>query len=235
MVDIELVAHLDPVDLLDDEIMRLERFFESLEGADWSRETRCAGWGPREVLAHLAGADAYHVAGIDNSLVEMIEAAGNVGVTDLDSFNEWQVNLRADRPAAVVLDEWRTLNRAMRAGFRRLGDEGTVATMIGPYPARMQAFHVANHTATHIDDMGVPFDPADARERLAWRVAVCEFGLSEADTPVELERAPDANRVSIGDAEGVLTDHEFVEAVNARLPANHWLPTEIRDVIKVLA
>jgi hypothetical protein len=43
MVDIELVAHLDPVDLLDDEIVRLERFFESLEGADWSRETRCTG------------------------------------------------------------------------------------------------------------------------------------------------------------------------------------------------
>ena len=107
--------------------------------------------------------------------------------------------------------------------------------MIGPYPARMQAFDVANHTATHTDDMGVPIDPADARKRLAWRVAVCEFGLSEADTPVELERAPDANRVRVGDADGVLTDHEFVEAVNSRLPANHWLPTEIRDVIKVLA
>jgi uncharacterized protein (TIGR03083 family) len=235
MVDMQLVAHLDPVDLLDEEIARLERFFDSLEAADWSRGTRCAGWGPREVLAHLAGADAYHVAGIENGLVAMIEAAGRAGVTDLDSFNEWQVDLRADRPAALVLDEWRTLNRAMRAGFRRLGEEGTVATMIGPYPGRMQAFHVANHTATHADDMGVPVDPADVVARLAWRVAVCEFGLSEADTPVELERAPDANRVRVGDAEGLLTDQELVEAVNARLPVNHWLPTEIRDVIKVLA
>src|SRR5947209_6311948 len=49
MVDTQRLAHLDPVDLLDEECERLERFFETLEGADWSRETRCAGWGPREV------------------------------------------------------------------------------------------------------------------------------------------------------------------------------------------
>ena len=107
--------------------------------------------------------------------------------------------------------------------------------MIGPYPARMQAFHVVNHAATHADDMGVPVDPADAAARLAWRVAVCEFGLSEADSPVELERAPDANRVRVGGAEAVLTDQELVEAVNARLPANHWSQVGIRDAIKVLA
>jgi uncharacterized protein (TIGR03083 family) len=235
MVDMGPVAHLDPVGLLDQEIEQLERFFESLEGDDWSRGTRCAGWGRREVLAHLAGADAYHVAGIENTLDEMIEAAEKAGVTDLDSFNLWQVNLRADRSTDEVLDEWRRLNRAMRDGFRRLGEEGTVATMIGPYPARMQAFHVVNHAATHADDVGVPVDPADGAARLAWRMAVCEFGLSEADSPVELERAPDANRVRVGGAEAVLTDRELVEAVNARLPANHWSPVEIRDAIKVLA
>ena len=235
MVNLAPVAHLDPVGLLDQEIERLEQFFESLEGADWSRGTRCAGWGRREVLAHLAGADAYHVAGIDNTLDEMTGAAGKAGVTDLDSFNLWQVNLRADRTTDEVLDEWRRLNRAMRDGFRWLGEEGTVATMIGPYPARMQAFHVVNHAATHADDMGVPVDPADAAARLAWRVAVCEFGLSEADSPVELERAPDANRVRVGGAEAVLTDQELVEAVNARLPANHWSQVGIRDAIKVLA
>jgi uncharacterized protein (TIGR03083 family) len=235
LVNMAPVAHLDPVDLLDDEIGRLERFFESLEGAGWSVGTRCAGWGRREVLAHLAGSDAYHLAGIDNTLDEMMEAAEKAGVSDLDSFNLWQVNLRANRTESEVLDEWRRLNRGMREGFRRLGEEGKVATMIGPYPARMQAFHVANHTATHADDMAVPIDPADAAARLAWRVAVCQFGLSEAEGPVELEHAADANRVRVGDAEAVLSDHELVEAVNARLPASHWLPTEIREGIKVLA
>jgi mycothiol maleylpyruvate isomerase-like protein len=63
MVDMGLVAHLDPVGLLDQEIERLERFFESLEGPGWARGTRCTGWRRREVLAHMAGADAYHVAG----------------------------------------------------------------------------------------------------------------------------------------------------------------------------
>jgi uncharacterized protein (TIGR03083 family) len=235
MVNMASVAHLDPVDLLDQEIGPLERFFESLQGADWSQVTRCAGWGRREVLAHLAGADSYHVAGINNTLDQLMEAAGKAGVTDLDSFNLWHINLRADRTTDEVLDEWRQLNRAMREGFRRLGEEGKVATMIGPYPARMQAFHVANHTATHADDMGVPVDPEDRAPRLAWRVAVCEFGLSEADSPVELQRAPDANRVRVGDAEVVLTDQELVEAVNARLPTNHSLPVEIRNAIKVLA
>jgi uncharacterized protein (TIGR03083 family) len=235
MVDMGLVAHLDPVGLLDQEIERLERFFESLEGPGWARGTRCTGWRRREVLAHMAGADAYHVAGIDDRLDEMMEAASTAGVTGIDSLNLWQVNVRADRTAAAVLEEWRTLTRAMREGFRRLGGEGTVATMIGPYPARMQAFHVANHMATHADDIDVPVDAADVAGRVAWRVAVCEFGLSEAGWPVELERSRDANRVRLGDAAAVFTDQEFVDAVNARLPADHSVPAEIRDAIKVLA
>lgn len=235
MVDTERLAQLDPVDLLDQECERLERFFEGLEGADWSRETRCAGWGPREVVAHLAGADSYHLAGIEDRLNPMLEEAGKAGVTGIDSFNFWQVSSRAGRSAEEVLEEWRGLNRAMRAGFRGLGHEGTVASMVGPYSARLQAFHVANHAATHADDLGVPVDPADVADRLAWRVTVCEFGLDEADSPVQLERAPDANRVRLGDAEAVLTDQELVEAVNARLPEHHPLPVEIRDAIKVLA
>lgn len=230
-----MVADLDPVDLLDGEIERLDRFFSSLDGDGWSRATRCEGWGRREVLAHLATADEYHVAGIDNTVDGLMEAALEAGVRGIDAFNEWGVRIRADRTAGEVLEEWRGLNRRMRDGFRRLGDEGTVATLIGPYPARMQAFHVVNHAATHADDIGVPVDPVEAGPRLAWRVAVCEFGLSEAGWPVALERAPDANRVRLGDAQAVLTDQELVEAVNARLPAGHPLAAEIRDAIKVLA
>ena len=145
MVEMQRLAHLDPVDLLDQECERLERFFEDLADAgkaEWSRETRCIGWGPREVLSHLAGADSYHLAGIEDRLNPLLEEAGKAGVTGIDSFNLWQVTSRADRSAGEVLDEWRGLNRAMRAGFRRLGSDGMVASMVGPYPARLQAFHV---------------------------------------------------------------------------------------------
>jgi hypothetical protein len=238
MVDVQRLANLDPVDLLDQECERLEGFFGRLgdDGEpEWSRETRCVGWGPREVLAHLAGADTYHLAGIEDQLNPMLEEAGKAGVTGIDSFNLWQVTSRADRSAAEVLDEWRRLNRAMRAGFRALGSEGTVASMVGAYPARLQAFHVAIHTATHADDLGVPVDPAAVPGRLAWRLTVCEFGLDEAGWPVELERAPDANRVRLGDLEAVLTDQSLLEAVTARLPGHHPLPPEIREVIQVLA
>jgi uncharacterized protein (TIGR03083 family) len=216
MMDMDRLAHLDPV-------------------GDWSVPTRCAGWGRREVLAHLAGADAYHLAGVRDELNALLEEAGRAGVTGIDSFNAWQVTSRADRSPEEVLEEWRELNRAMRSGFRALGDEGMVASMVGPYPARLQAFHVVNHAATHADDLGVPVDLDAMGPRLAWRVTVCEFGLEEAGWPVQLERVADGHRVRLGDAEAVLTDQELVEAVNARLPEDHPLPVEIRDAMKVLA
>jgi len=75
----------------------------------------------------------------------------------IDSFNLWQVNLPR-RP-----DDRRGPRRMAPAqtgrcgtDFAGSGEEGKVATMIGPFPARMQAFHVVNHAATHADDMAFP-------------------------------------------------------------------------------
>ncbi|MGH2687300.1 MAG: maleylpyruvate isomerase N-terminal domain-containing protein, partial [Actinomycetota bacterium] len=134
MVDLDLIAHLDPVALQGGEIERLEGFFAGLDDAGWGRPTRCAGWTVRDVLAHLATAETYHVAGIEGSVAELMAAAAAADVDGLDAYNRWQIDLRAGRTAVEVLEEWRRLSRTMRAGFRRVGATGTVDTMIGPYP-----------------------------------------------------------------------------------------------------
>jgi uncharacterized protein (TIGR03083 family) len=231
MVDTTRLDHLDPVELLDRECERLERFFEGLDVQDWASESRCSGWRTREILAHLAGGDTYHLAGIEDRLDEFFPPALEGGAFDLDSFNEWLLSTRAERSPAELLEEWRGLNRAVRAGFRALGADGRVATLIGPYPARLQAFHVAMHDAIHGDDIGVPVDAAERPRRLAWRMTVCEFGLDEAGRGVEVERAPGTTRVRLGDAEAVLGDLEFVEAVTGRLPAEHPIDPSLREAL----
>lgn len=235
MADPGLVAQFDPVALQDREVGRLEAFFRACRDDDWRRPTRCEGWTVRDLLAHLAAAETYHLAGIDGSVEDLMDAAAAAGVRGLDDFNRWQIEHRAGRAAGEVLDEWSGLNRAMRDGFRRLGDTGMVATTGGPYPARWQAFHVANHLALHADDLGAPVAPDEATWRRRWRVDVCLFGVSEAGWPVTVERRAGANRLTLGGAVWELGDQELVDAVTGRLPPGHPLPPEARRAAAVMA
>ncbi|MGH2689769.1 MAG: maleylpyruvate isomerase family mycothiol-dependent enzyme, partial [Actinomycetota bacterium] len=104
-----------------------------------------------------------------------------------------------------------------------------------PYPARLQAFHVANHLALHADDIGVPVEPSAVAGRRSWRLAVCLFGLSEAGWPVVVDRVPDANRVVLEEEACVLPDDELVDVVTGRLPEGHPCPASIRGAAAVMA
>src|SRR5690606_37149750 len=100
------LADLDPFDLYDTEAVRLADYFASLDQAAWQRPSRCAGWSVRDVLAHLAGQEAYNHACLDGTVPELFERLRREGVGDnLDQMNEWMVRQRRDRPVAEVLTD----------------------------------------------------------------------------------------------------------------------------------
>src|SRR5438445_412897 len=142
MIDDSELRDLDPFDLMDAEGRRLEGFFATLDGDDWLRPTRCAGWRRRELLAHLAASEEYNRATLDGSLADFLARGTAAGATDLESFNDWGVRSRAERTPEELLEEWRQTSTSNRHAMRELGWDGTLQTAgAGPYPAGRQAIH----------------------------------------------------------------------------------------------
>lgn len=223
---------LDPFDIFDAEAGRLGRFFDGLDEADWDRPSRCAGWSVRDVLAHLAGEEAYNHACLDDELDELFGHLAKEGIGDFHEFNEWTVQARRDLPVARVLREWRTENADTRRRMRALGRNARLATSVGPYPVGLQTFHYCSEYATHADDVGVPADPG----RAGWRARVGLFALAERGSPAEVERAEDGDyAVRAEGARARLTPEEFVEATVGRLPDDHPLDARLREALRCLA
>ncbi len=234
-VDETETAELVPFQLLNNETQRLESFFRSLNEEDWSRPTRCEGWTIRDVLGHLAGNEEYNRACLDDDLQSLFQRAGEAGVQDVDSFNAWRVKKRAEQPVQQVLEEWSKAQSDFRRRLEERGREGTISTAVGPYPVGYQAFHLASEAATHADDIGAPVSEEEAIGRTNWRARVTRFALTENNNPISVETQDGSNTVRLGDEEAVLTDEELVEAAVGRLPANHSLPSKLRNALRVLA
>jgi uncharacterized protein (TIGR03083 family) len=228
------VADLDPFDLLDVEAERVAAFFSS--DPDWTAPTRCEGWRVRELLAHCAGVETYHLACLDDAIGPLFEEGAKHGVSDVDSFNDWLVKRRSDASTDELLAEWRDKNLAVRRRMRELGRDGSMASSVGPYPVGLMAFHVASEYATHADDMDVEIPDAEQAGRAAWRRKVSLFAVEEAGKPVEIEaRGDDMLLVRSGAKQAELHETDFVEAVSARLPADHPLDAELKDALRALA
>jgi uncharacterized protein (TIGR03083 family) len=213
-VDVEAVADaelagLDPYDALDAEAARVSSFLHGLDDEGWAVPTRCDGWDRRALAAHLAAVEEYHRACLDDTLGELFERGAAAGVTDLHTFNDWGVRSRADRSAADVVAEWETANASTRRDIRAR-DGGTMATSVGQYPVRWQAFHIASELATHADDLGVPVREEDRSGRLAWRVPFSRFALAEVRGRVDVDL-------------DAVDDEELVEGAAGRLPSDHPL------------
>jgi len=230
------LADLDPFDLYDAEAARLDAYFASLDQAAWQRPSRCEGWSVRDVLAHLAGQEAYNHACLDGTVPELFDRLRREGVgEDLDRVNDWMVRQRRDLPVAEVLAEWREANALTRRRMRELGRDATLATAAGPYPAGRQAFHYASELATHGDDIGVPVAPEEEPRRTAWRAEVARMALAEQGRPVTVTPGPQGFEVRMKGAISQLTPAEFVAATVARLPPEHPLDGEIREALVCLA
>lgn len=230
------LAELDPFDLFDAEAERLERQFSRLDETAARQPSRCAGWSVRDVLAHLAGEEAYNHACLDGTVEELFARLERAGVGGgLAGFNEWTVQQRRDRPLAEVLAEWREANQQTRRRMRERGRDAVLATAAGPYPVGLQTFHYASELATHADDAGVPVDPAEAAGRTRWRAAVGRFVLVEQGRPVQVVPAGTDLEVRGDGVTAVLSAPDFVEATVARLPAGHPLDERLRTALACLA
>ena len=237
MIDDSELRDLDPFDLMDAEGRRLDGFFATLDGDDWLRPTRCAGWRRRELLAHLAASEDYNRATIDGSLAEFLARGTAAGAADLDGFNDWGVRVRAERSPEELLAEWREASTANRRGLRVLGWDGTLQTAgAGPYPAGRQALHLAQEFAIHADDMGVPVADGERRLRGEWQARFARFTLREYGRDVEVESdGAGMNRVRGGGAEVSIDDEGLVTACSGRLPDDAPVPEQVRGLLRVFA
>lgn len=236
MIDDSELRDLDPFAILDAEAGRIEGFLATLSGDDWLEPTRCAGWRRRELLAHLAASEHYNRATIDRTVADLMAQAQAAGARDLDGINRWGVEQRRDRTPEEVLDEWRTMCSENRRRLRELGWDGVLQTAgAGPYPAGLQALHLAQEFAVHAADMGIPVDDEDRRRR-AWQPRFARFTLREYGKDVEVESdGAGMNRVRRAGTEVALDDEGLVDACSARLPADAPVPQELRDLLRIFA
>ncbi len=232
MADESILDGLDPFDLLDREADRVHHLFVS--EPDWSRPSRCAGWTVRDMLGHLKSVEDYTRANLDNKVGDLFLAAEQAGITDVASFNDWQLRAYADVPADELVGEWREAQVANRQELRERGRHGTVDTMVGQYPSWLQTFHFVVEYATHGDDIYVPVPDEDRLERSAWRVAFGRFVLQELEKPVTVTPRDDLLVVESDLGRAELTGDDFVEATVARLPETHPLEGPLRTLLSTV-
>jgi uncharacterized protein (TIGR03083 family) len=232
MVDETELEGLDPFDLLDAESARVERHFTG--AVDWSRLSGCAGWSTRDMLSHLAGVEVYNRACVDDDMAGLFARAAEHGVTDVHSFNDWQIREHSARDTKEVLDEWAAANEVFRAEVRSRGRNSSMATSIGPYPVGLQTFHMAMEYATHADDVGAEVDDAERPARDEWRARFARFVLAEQNKPVEVDAAGGRNVVRSGVEQAELSDAELVQASQGRLPGDHPLSPPLREALNTV-
>jgi uncharacterized protein (TIGR03083 family) len=219
MPDDAELRDLDPFDVMDQEAARLDAFFAALDEDDaaWQAPSVCQGWSVHDVLSHLAAGEIYNHACLDDNIGPVFDEYGARGVTDVDSFNAIGVADRVDKSHAEVLEEWRTACGRTRRELRgRSG--GDIPTMVGPYPANWQAWHLASELATHADDIGVPVDPAEQASRTDWRARFSRFVIEETKPDVQVGKSQNGTTVTVGGRELTLDDNTLVAAAAGRLP-----------------
>jgi len=222
----------DPVELMDRETERIDRFYAGLDDAGWTAPTKCDEWNRRQLLAHLAAIEDYIRAGLDGSVAELFARSGADGHHD---FNDRGVRERIGLSPADLLAEWRAAAAENRRRLRERPLESTLDTSVGPYPFAAQAYYLASELAIHADDAGVPVAPGERADRTAWRSRFARVALAEADRGVTVEDVPGRLLVGLdGEAAGV-DDEDFVAATAGRLRPEHPLPPKLRAALVVLA
>ncbi len=226
------VVGADPVDLMDREAQRIDRFYAALDDAGWAAPTGCAEWNRRQLLAHLAAIEDYTRAGLDGAVADLFARSSAEGMHE---FNPWGVRQRDALSPADLLAEWRAMAADNRRRLRERGLDGTLDTSVGAYPVARQAYYLASELAIHADDAGVPVTPEERAERTGWRARFALVALAEAGRGITIEVVPGRQLVGLdGDAAGV-DDEDFVAATAGRLRPDHPLPAKLRSALVVLA
>ena len=234
MPDDSELSEINPYDLMESEAARLEFYFGSLRGDDWNEASACEGWSVKDVLAHLAAGEEYNRACLNDNVGPMFDRYAARGVTDVHSFNAIGVGDRRDKSPADLLDEFQRENGETRSQMRHRDGE-QMSTMVGPYPVRWQAWHLASELATHADDIGVPTTHKREEEtRRDWRARFARFALVEMKPDVEVQPLGDGTWVRANGVEATLKDDDLIDAVNARLPADSSVNPTLRAALAAL-
>lgn len=221
------LPEIDPFATLDEEIGRLNGFFDSLSPVQWKASTLCEGWTVRDMVAHFDSDEVYNEACLDNTL-EALAA----GFSSVEAFNQRQIEDRAHLSSEEALTQWRTRQAKVRKRWEALGLDTEIATLLGPYPLRTQIWHIVSEYATHADDMGVDVPPGAQQPRLRWRLQLSAHVVQEKNNPPGLEHRGDQMIVAMNAHTLSLSTADFVAAVCARLglPRNK----EDRQIVKAL-
>jgi uncharacterized protein (TIGR03083 family) len=218
MPDERGLSGLSPYDLQDIECARLAGWFAALGGNEWSVPSRCEGWSRRDMLAHLVAVEEYFAACLDRSVAQLMHRYTEAGATSVDEFGAAGVANAAGRSPDDLLASWIAANERNRAGFRA-ADRTDIDSSVGPYPARLQAFHVAFEYAIHANDVDAPLGETEREGRQHWLAGVAQFALTElkpdlrvdiSDTDVIVRTSDDSDTIEIG-------IDTFVDGVSRRL------------------
>ena len=75
----------------------------------------------------------------------------------------------------------------VRRAWGALGLDARIETSAGPYPLRLEIWHLAREYAIHADDIEVAMTARERQAQLRWRVAFGLFAAREEGEPVDAE------------------------------------------------
>ena len=144
--------------------------------------SHCRGWSVKDVVAHLSTDEVYNQACLDETLDQLPSVGGG-----LTGWNARGVRVRRAMPPIEVLQEWEARQERVRRAWGALGLEARIQTSAGPYPLRLEIWHLAREYAIHADDIEVPMTARERQAQLRWRVAFGLFAAREEGEPVDAE------------------------------------------------
>src|SRR4030088_3032621 len=97
-----------------------------------------------------------------------------------------------------VLQEWEARQALVRWAWGKMGIERKIPTSVGPYPLRLQVWHLAREYAIHADDIEVVMTPRERKAQLRWRVAFGLVAAHEEGESVDAEVQGDRVRLRRG-------------------------------------
>jgi Protein of unknown function (DUF664) len=169
------------------------------------------------VVAHLCSDEVYNQACLDKTLDRLPSASGG-----LTGWNARGVRVRRAMPPLEVLQEWEARQERVRRAWGALRLDARIETSAGPYPLRLEIWHLAREYAIHADDIEVPMTPRERQAQLRWRVAFGLFAAHEEGEPVDAEVERDQVRLRYRDRQYDLDFETFIAYLTNR-------PQQLKD------
>jgi uncharacterized protein (TIGR03083 family) len=172
----------NPLPAYDREIRRLRAHLRGLDKRGWLAHSHCRGWTVKDVVAHLSTDEVYNQACLDETLDRLPSASGG-----LTGWNARGVRVRRAMPPLEVLQEWEARQERVRRAWGAFGLNARIQTSAGPYPLRLEIWHLAREYAIHADDIEVPMTARERQAQLRWRLAFGLFAAHEEGEQVDAE------------------------------------------------